>query len=345
MKKVLFFVLLFINGSDVIAQTQPPKGPAADKAIKAYSEGKLYELAAALPALSKAFPDHPYTVFFKAFVADRKDNNVQEALRGYSEVIKAAPDLMEPYFFRAIIFNEKGMYEKAIEDMTNAIKNDDQKQSNLYTLRGEIYGKAEKNENAFADFKQAIAMSPSIVKNYRGLMNTALEINKKDAAITIIKNAVESTEAENAGVWEVWADMNLRTKQFSVSDKAFDKSISLSAAHPNTTEQPDADTYNSAAIAALNTNNFSKAKQLAEKAISLAPKNHLFYCNRSEISIQDKTWEEVYTWAQKALQVNEKSARANLLMAIGVKRTNRGDALSAEYEKKSKQLQEDGVQD
>ena len=32
-------------------------------------------------------------------------------------------------------------------------------------------------------------------------------------------------------------------------------------------------------------------------------------------------------------------------MAIGVKRTNRGDALSAEYEKKSKQLQAEGVKD
>ena len=345
MKKVLFFVLLFINGSDVIAQTQPPKGPAADKAIKAYSAGDIDQLAKDLPAMVSAFPTHPYTIFFKAFVADRKDNNVQEALKGYSEVIKAAPDLMEPYFFRAIIFNEKGMYEKAIEDMTNAIKNDDQKQSNLYTLRGEIYDYAGKQNEAFADFKQAISISPAIAKNYRGLESTSFSIKKNEEAAAITKKAIEGTEVENAGVWAVWADINLRTKQFSVSDKAYDKSISLSAANPTTTEQPDANTYNSAAIAALNTNNISKAKRLEEKAIAAAPKDHIYYCTRAEISYSDKTWEEVYTWAKKALEINPKSVRANMLMAVGVKLTNRGDALSKQYEDKSKQLQAEGVQD
>lgn len=341
MKKslLLFLIFSFFLINTINSQTHPPKGAAADKAIAAYSAGNLDDLSSALPALVKEYPTHPFTIFFKAFIADRKDNNVNEALRGYSEVIKTAPDLMEPYFFRAIIFNEKGMYEKAIEDMTNAIKYDTDKSSNLFTLRGEIYNIAEKNEEALADFKQAIQMNPSVAKNYRGLMNTSLAINKQDAAITIIKNAVTGTESGNADVWEVWGDINLRTKQFSIADKAYDISFTLSGAAPK------ADSYNSAATAALNVNNFSKAKQLAEKAISLAPKDHHYYNTRAEISVQDKTWEEVYTWAQKALQVNEKSARANMLMAVGVKRTNRGDALSAEYEKKSKQLQADGVQD
>ncbi|MBK9484597.1 MAG: hypothetical protein IPO01_05115 [Chitinophagaceae bacterium] len=334
---VQLFILLFAS-QVTFAQTSPPKGAAADKAIAAYSAGNLDELATSLPTLAKQYPAHPFTLFFKAFVADRKDNNVQEALKGYSEVIKMAPDLMEPYLFRAIIFNEKGMYEKAIEDITNAIKYDTDKSSNLFTLRGEIYSTANKNEEAFADFKQAIQITPSIAKNYRGLMYTAPAINKNDAAITIIKNAVTGTEAENAGIWEVWGDINLRTKQFDIADKAYNKSISLGV-------DATPDTYNSAAIAAMNVNNFSKAKQHAEKAITLAPKDFHYYNTRAEISVHDKTWEEVYTWAQKALQVNEKSARANLLMAIGVKRTNRGDALSAEYEKKSKQLQAEGVKD
>ena len=345
MKITFIAAILLISVNISNAQTQPPKGPAANKAIKAYSAGDIDQLAKDLPAMVSAFPTHPFTIFFKAFVADRKDNNVQEALKGYSEVIKAAPDLMEPYLYRAIIFNEKGMYEKAIEDMTNAIKNDDQKQSNLYTLRGEIYDYAGKQNEAFADFKQAILISPSIAKNYQGLKSTSFSINKNEEAAAILKKAIEGTEAENAGVWAVWADINLRTKQFSVADKAFDKSISLSAAHPTTTEQPDANTYNSAAIAALNTNNISKAKQLAEKAVAVSPKDHIYYCNRAEISYSDKTWEEVYTWAQKALQLNPKSARANMLMAVGVKLTNRGDALSKQYEYKSKQLQAEGVQD
>ncbi|MBL0068250.1 MAG: hypothetical protein IPP39_07075 [Chitinophagaceae bacterium] len=338
--KIFFIIAILLSGLNTInAQTNPPTGPAADKAIKAYSEGKLNELAAAMPTLKKAYPNHPYTIFFAAHVADRLDNNVSEALRGYSEVIKSAPDLSDPFIFRAIIFNEKGKYQKAIDDMTKAIELEGDKMPNNFTLRGNIYANAGNDSEAYQDFKKAISLSPNLASNYRGIMNTGLLTGRKDEIISILSNAVNGSEAQNGSVWEVWGDVNLRTKQFATADKAYGKAIALDATNAN------ADCYNSAAIAALNTNQFVKAKQLAEKAISLAPKNHLFYCNRSEISIQDKTWEEVYTWAQKALQVNEKSARANLLMAIGVKRTNRGDALSAEYEKKSKQLQEDGVQD
>jgi tetratricopeptide (TPR) repeat protein len=340
MKTIFLCAIILLMGVNIIiAQTTPPKGAAADKAIAAYSAGNLNDLSAALPALVKEYSNHPFTIFFKAFVADRKDNNVSEALRGYSEVIKTAPDLMEPYLYRAIIFNEKGMYEKAAEDMSNAIKNDDSHSSNLYTLRGEIYSKANKNEEAFADFKQAIQLTPSVAKNYRGLMNTARAINKKEDATALIKNAINGTEADNAEVWAIWADFNLLMKQFSISNEAFDKSFLLDAAIAG------ADDYNSAAIAALNISNFSKAKKRAEQAIAISPDDYHYYNTRSEISISDKTWEEVYTWAQKALQINAKSARANMLMAIGVKRTNRGDALSAEYEKKAKQLEADGVKD
>ncbi len=335
----LFILVGFIFLSVALsAQTAPPTGPAAVKAIKAYSEHKLDDLAAVLPDLIKAHPNHPYTIFFKAYIADNKDNNVSEALKGYSEVIKIAPDIMEAYFFRARIFNEKGMYEKAIEDMSNAIKYDDSKASNLYTMRGEIYSSAGKNTEAYNDFKQAIVFSPALATNYRGLMNTGLKANRIDDAAATIRKAIEGTESKNASVWEVWGDMNLRTKQFAVADKAYDISFTLIGA------KPTADSYNSAAIAALNTNNFSKAKRLAEEAVQEDPKGYLYYCTRSEISVQDKTWEEVYTWAQKALQVNEKSARANKLMAIGVKRTNRGEALSKEYDFKSKKYEAEGDQ-
>lgn len=343
--KIIFISAFLLLGVTIgKAQTQAPKGPAVDKVIKAFSEGNLQQLEKDLPALVSAFPTHPYTLFFKALIEDY-NSNIQEALKGYSEVIKIAPDIMEAYMYRARVFQEKGMYEKAIDDLTNAIKYDDQKNFNLYTQRGDCYYFAGKINEAFSDFKQAISMAPSIAKNYRGLENMSFRCNRAEEAATIVKKAIEGSESENAGVWAVWANINSRTKQFSVSDKAYDKSFALSAANPTNMEQPDANTYNSAAIVALNTNNFIKAKHLAEKAVAKAPNDCAYYNTRSEISISDKTWDEVYIWAQKALQINSKSARANMLMAIGVKRTNSGDALSAEYEKKAKQLEAEGVLD
>ena len=104
------------------AQTNPPSSAIATKTIQAFSTNNLGELAVLVPQFEKAHPEHVYTVFFKAYLADVKDNNVNEALRGYSQVIKLSPDIMEAYFFRCRIFYEKGMYEKALEDITNAIK-------------------------------------------------------------------------------------------------------------------------------------------------------------------------------------------------------------------------------
>ena len=318
------------------AQTNPPNSAIATKTIQAFSTNNLGELAVLVPQFEKAHPEHVYTVFFKAYLADVKDNNVNEALRGYSQVIKLSPDIMEAYFFRCRIFYEKGMYEKALEDITNAIKYDNFHSSNLFTTRGEIYEKLNRMELAYDDFLKAIELDPSIVKNYRGMLNVGLPLNRKEAMTVVFQNALKGSQAKNAGVWEVWGELLLRTKQFAAADKAFDESFQL----PNAA--PTADSYNNAAIAALNTSNFLKAKRLAEKAVAANPKNHLYYCTRSQISIYDKTWEEVYTWAQKALEVNAKSAFANKLMAIGVKFTNRGETLSNEYDAKSKKYEAEG---
>lgn len=336
--RTVLLVLMLCGWFSMAGQTKPPTGPAAEKMIKAYSSGDIDGMLATFPALEKAWPDHPFTHFFKGFMADRKDNNVNEALREYSIVIKMAPDLSDPFLFRAIIFNEKGMYEKAVEDMTKAIALEGDGNPNLFSLRGDIYRNAGKNEEAYADFKKVISLDPVVAKNYRGLMNTGLALNKNIELMAIIKNAVSGSEQKNGEVWEVWGDLNLRTRAFAEADKAYSNALSLSPAAAT------ADTYNNAAIAALNSNSFPRAKSLSEKAITLEPGNYLLYTVRAEISTKDKTWEEVYEWAKKALAINEKSARANMLMALGVKLTGRGDALSAEYQQKAKAYEAQGLQ-
>ena len=336
--RTILLVFLLNGWFSMAGQTKPPTGPAAEKIIKAYSSGDLNGIVATFSALEKAWPDHPFTHFFKAFIADRKDNNVNEALREYSTVIKMAPDLSDPFLFRAIIFNEKGMYEKAVEDMSKAIELEGDGNPNLFSLRGDIYSNAGKNEEAFADFKKGISLDPAIAKNYRGLMNTGLELNKNTELMAIIKNAVSGSELKNGAVWEVWGDMNLRTKAFAEADKAYSNALSLNPAAAT------ADTYNNAAIAALNTNSFPRAKSLSEKAITLEPGNYLLYTVRAEISTKDKSWEEVYEWAKKALAINEKTARGNMLMAVGVKLTGRGDTLSADYQQKAKAYEAQGLQ-
>ena len=58
--------------------------------------------------------------------------------------------------------------------------------------------------------------------------------------------------------------------------------------------------------------------------------------------MEQKAWEDVYTYAKKAIAVNPKNAMANMMMAIGISRTNRGEALAAEYEAKAKALETAG---
>lgn len=319
------------------AQTKEPEGAAAKNAIESYRNRDIAGLEKAVTELEKVHPKHPYTLFFKAYVKDAKGVDVNEILRDYSEVIRIAPDFSDPYIYRGQLFHYKGIYQKAIDDYTKAIEiekgNGPEVYVEFYVLRGESYNRMGNATAAYDDFKSAATLFPSIPRYYRGMLNTAFDAKREQEALSFLQQAVDGKQSQNGGIIEVLADMYLRMQKFSQADEYYTKALAMQG------WEPSPDSYSGASIAAERVENFSKAKTLIEKAIQMNPKEVVYYTNRAGIAATEKKWEDVYTWAKKALEVNSNDMYANMYMAVGVKLTGRGDALSAEYEKKAYEIQ------
>lgn len=336
MKTFLCFSFLFAL-SIYSAQAQiVPKGPAYDKAVKAFSAFNLNALKEALPALEKQYPANAYTYFFKGLVADRIDENINDAMRLYSMAIKGDATLTDPLFFRSYLFEEKGMYEKAMDDISHAIEIEKANvPSQYYMRRGEILAKLEKYSEAFENFKSGANCNPAHPKNYFGIVNMAGKAGKEDEAINILQ-AIAKQQPQSPDAWHAYADILLRTKKFKDADNAYDKAI---AAYGDNSQPP---VLNNAAIAALNVNNPAKAKAILERTVQKYTHNVDAYNSLADIAMSEQKYEDMYQWAQKALKADEKNPRANMYMAIAVKFTNRGEALSEEYAKKAKEYEAEG---
>jgi len=301
--------------------------------IKAYFSGVSSEIKEKYGTLEKAFPGNVYTKFFHAYISDMQ-GDVDGALREYSEVIRLAPEVTEAYVYRGKIFGDKGMYDRGIADVSKAIEIEGKETpAFFYTTRGDIYGLAKKYEASIADFKQSILLLPSKAENYVGFINMAFAAGNTTELESILSDAVNGAQADNPGVNLAYADFLLRTKRFKEADEIYTKVINRNG------YIAEGEDYNRASIAAYRLKNYYNAALLLEKAISLSPRNVDFIVNRASIAIDEGKWEDVYTWAQKAVAMDANHARANMMMAVGIKRTGRGDALSAEYEAKAKRLE------
>lgn len=344
MKLKQLFLTILVGASFVMtnAQTKAPEGAAAKKAIDAYGKRDIPALAKAVTELEKVHPKHPYTLFFKTYVKDANMGDQNEVIREYTDLIRMAPDLSDPYVCRAQHFHHKGIYQKAIDDYTKAIELEKsgppEGYVDFYRLRGYSYDMMGNAAAAYEDFKSAATLFPSIPIYSRGLLNMSFGAKKEQEALSFLQLGVNGKQSQNGGIIELLAEMYLRLQKFSEADQYFSKALSLPG------WEPTADTYSGAGIAAERLSNFSKAKILIEKAVQMAPKVVEHYTNRAGIAVTEKNWEDVYTWAKKALEINSNDPLANMYMAVGVKRTGRGDALAAEYENKANELDKQRTQ-
>jgi tetratricopeptide (TPR) repeat protein len=335
LKLLAFFVILL--GCAGIAQTPVPKGAAFEAIVKAYVARDVTSVEAAYAAFEKVYPGNPYSKFFHAYINDRSGRDIEAALREYSEVIRMAPDLSDPYVYRAMIFSEKGIDEKAKADMTSAIEIEGKDAPAYYfSLRGDYYNNTKEYMQAIGDFKKAIALAPAAAQFYRGLMNVSINAGTPAEAERTFLEAIGGTQKDNAAIQFVYADFLLRQKRMGDADKVFTQAIA------NNNYQPTGEELNSASIAALNGKDLPRAIRLSEQAMLLSPKNVDIINNRASIAVQQQQWEEVYKWAGKALMVDNNSPLANMLMAVAIKRTGKGDALSAQYEARAKKLEAGG---
>lgn len=336
-------LLTFLSGCFIIlanitmAQTKPPVGPAFDKMVKAYVAQDLSGMKSAMPLMDEAYPTHVFTKYFHALINDLSGGDVGQALREYSEIIKLAPDLSDPYVFRAAAFHKKGLEERAIADISKAIALEGNgAYGGWYVDRGNYYAKLKQYNEAYADFKQAITMMPDAAAPYRGLSVMAKYINKTTEAEAIYKKAISGSESGNPLVINAYGEMLLGQQRFAEADAQFTKAFTIND------YQPGGDDYDNAGVAAMKVRDYKRAMSLLNKGILADPKSVRIVLNRASVALEQRAWEDVYVYAQKALTLDDDDPNANMMMAVGIKMTNRGDELAAKYELKAKKLENGG---
>jgi len=317
-----------------ITDVKPPKGPAYDAVVQAYLHNDPEAAAEKFPAYEKIYPAHLYTAFFKAWIADQKDGDRDGALRSYSDIIRKDSTFADAYVWRSKLFWNKGLDDRAISDINKAIKIEgDKAPAQYFTIRADYYFSANNFNAALDDFKHGAQLAPAHPANYIGFMRAAFEAGKSSEMETLITGAINGSQKNNADLHFVYGTFLMQSKRFKESDAIYTNAFKLSGA------DPDGNDYNNASIVAYKLKDYSKATTLSDKAIAMAPKKIEFLFNRASIAMDQQQWETVYQWAQKALSIDSENAYANMLMAVAIKRTGRGDALSAEYEAKAKQLE------
>jgi tetratricopeptide (TPR) repeat protein len=104
--------------------------------------------------------------------------------------------LFQQYFNRALAFERLKQTDRAIEDYTTAIKND-QSQSQAYFNRAGLYQVQGKNEKALKDFNQCVLLEPTNVdyRFNRSLLHRKMGDYVQAIQDTVVKRAIEVTPA------------------------------------------------------------------------------------------------------------------------------------------------------
>lgn len=207
------------------------------------------------------------------------------------------------------------------------------KSAQRYKDRADYYFLAGNYDKAAADFAEAFTLEPDNARFYRGVYKALQKGGGSAMADAAFKEVLAGNTAKAKGsIGAVYAEYLLTEKRFEESKAQWTEAF-VSADF-----KPSGDDYNAAAIAHLRTADRAGAERLLDKAISLEPRKVDFILNRADVAIEAEEWEKVYSLAQQALAVASNHPKANMMMAVGVKRTGRGDALASEYEAKAKKL-------
>ena len=329
MKFVLLLALLF-NQPILNAQITSAE---LDKLWQANMGNSKETALATLLSFEKKYPADEKVIFNRGWYEFNFEDNMNEALRAFSNAIKKNPKFVKAYMFRAKVFEKKGVYEKAIEDVSTAITlNKPIDNSAMYQQRAGFYYQLKNYNNAVTDYLKSIELNPQASITYNDLSRTYTAMGKtKEAEATLYNNLV--TKVDQPGILYIFYG------EFLVGEKRYSEAIAqyktgFAATDPKNTYAED---FNTAATAAYKLKDLNQAAIWFNTAIYLNPKNINYLLNRASVGVDEKNWEQVKAYAERALQLNSNSPLANMMMAVGLKNT--GDTIAAKvYEDKAKQL-------
>ena len=211
--------------------------------------------------------------YFKRGNGFLNKGNFEKAIADYTEALRLDPQLAKAYFNRALAhFNLKD-YVTSIADSTQAIKINPQ-YAEAYHNRGTANGSIGRYTEALADIDQAIKINPQMAEAYfsRGVVNNALGNN--DRAIADYSQAV-NLDPKLAKAYHHRGLGYHRNKDYELAISDFTQAITLT---PN-----EFMGYWARGGVYAEKKEYDRAIADLTKTISLAPKDTRVYSKRAEV--------------------------------------------------------------
>jgi tetratricopeptide (TPR) repeat protein len=153
----------------------------------------------------------------------------QAAIRDLTEAIELDPNSAEAYFFRGLAFDDTGDYDKAISDYTKSIDLDPN-EGNPYYNRASLYADNMEFDKAIADYTRAIELKSAY--SPESYFNRALVYalnNRFDEAIADLTSAI-NLRPDYIKAYDQRGLFYARTGQFNKAMEDHDKAIELDPA-------------------------------------------------------------------------------------------------------------------
>jgi Flp pilus assembly protein TadD len=161
------------------------------EAIKdAIQSGVTPSIADATPTATEApQTDQKALYYFLKASTEANKKNYKDAIKDYTEAIRAEPDFPDAYADRGSSYLQLGLYEKGIMDLSEAIrlKPDDPE---VYFDRGNAYYDLKQYESAISDFNEAVRLKPHYAAAYFNMGNAYYDLRQYERAIADYTEAI-----------------------------------------------------------------------------------------------------------------------------------------------------------
>ncbi len=283
-----------------------------------------------LTAMEIKYANDPGVLFQRGYYNYYFEEDYNKALSNFSTAIKLQPDFIMAYLMRAKVLSKKGIFSKAIDDISVVLKTNPD-EPDLLVERASYYFSSQQYEMALKDFLKLTELTPSVSSNYYDVSNCYKQLSKKLEAEEILKSAFNQNLDSKVKMYNFYGRFLIGEKRYKEAMEQYKKAIAISS------ENWLAGEYNDAGIAFFRSDDLGNASRFFDNAMLAEPGNIDYILNRADVAVDSKDWIKVMSVAKSALALDTKHPKANMMMAVGLTRS--GDATNGKiYADKAKQF-------
>lgn len=191
------------------------------------SQGGHEEAKAKLESYSQSIIEDPEVYSFYGYLFN-KLKDFDKAQSFLEKALELNPDQPDAHFFLGTTYAEKGMTERAVEEIQRELEitQDNQIKNKCYLYLGVLNRDMGKKDEAIAFFKKALEINPEDTDSYMDLLSLYMENKDLEAAEEIIAK-LEEMGGEDATFYYNMAAEFWNKKDMDHSIKYFRKTIEI----------------------------------------------------------------------------------------------------------------------